>query len=519
VSQGYRGPVNESNLIAKLQEIVSQAHQAEGLSDIVTVVLAGVRVLGQMIIQMVIEQRDRHIQKERKGPPLCPHCGKKMRKPRKKQVERMTLLGRIRYMRISWLCPNCRRGHEPLDATLFLQPLHKGHSLEFVKELALFCTLHAFEQGCRFMERCFGCSVSTHLAYQVVMGIGDALFKEEMSRADELWEMRHNQPEMFEPTPAELRKGHRSKRIYVMLDNSKVRIQEGKRGRGAQKRTKQNPIRERFNVSVSGPVLVKRTEDDQAERGESDFRDVRALLVYQEDDIATISKKRRIILRRRVLTHVGTKEEWIKLLHMAFHDEGVYRAHEVVVVADGGKGIWESIEELLPSTSMRKVVQILDWCHAVSHLWTVAKKWKPGHGKKQVKARGKWIDGLVKYLAEGQVSNVLQRLERLRNGKTGGLAEDIDKCIKYFKDHRRRMHYRKYRDAGMTIGSGAIESVHKWVVQMRCCQAGMAWSNAGINAMLRLRCAWASDRWDDVFILGALPDEKKPKDYVLPLAV
>lgn len=76
MSQGYRGPVNESNLIAKLQEIVFQAQQAEGLSDIVMVVLAGVRVLGQMIIQMVIEQRDRRIHQERKGPPLCPHCGK-----------------------------------------------------------------------------------------------------------------------------------------------------------------------------------------------------------------------------------------------------------------------------------------------------------------------------------------------------------------------------------------------------------------------------------------------------------
>jgi hypothetical protein len=52
----------------------------------------------------------------------------------------------------------------------------------------------------------------------------------------------------------------------------------------------------------------------------------------------------------------------------------------------------------------------------------------------------------------------------------------------------------QYRKAGMTIGSGAIESVHKWVIQARCKQAGMVWSEQGVNAILRLRCVWASGR-------------------------
>jgi hypothetical protein len=51
----------------------------------------------------------------------------------------------------------------------------------------------------------------------------------------------------------------------------------------------------------------------------------------------------------------------------------------------------------------------------------------------------------------------------------------------------------------MLIGSGAIESVHAWVFQPRCRLPGMRWSVAGANAMIRLRCSWASDRWDDDF--------------------
>lgn len=411
----------------------------------------------------------------------------------------MTLLGKLRYRRHRWLCRKCKRTHAPLDATLGLHPLHLGHSGEFVTELALLCTLHAFEQGCSLFERCFGCPVSTHLAYRVVMGIGKSLVEGELKRTEALWKARSERPQDFEPTPAQLRKMPRAERVYVMMDNSKARIQEGKRGRGAVKRAKNKGVQERFNIAVQGPTLVKAAGQDKASRGDTDWRDVRALLIYQEKDVAKCSKGRQQIINRRVLAHVGTQEQWLKLLHLAFHDEGVYLAKEVVVVADGGAGIWPAIAELLPSTSQRRVVQILDWCHAVSHLWAVAKKWKKGTKKAAVNARAKWVDGLVKYLADGKVSNVLQRLVRLRRGKRGELAKELDLCIRYFEGHRQRMHYRQYRDAQMTIGSGAIESVHKWVVQARCCMAGMAWSEAGLNAMLRLRCLWASGGWDEEF--------------------
>ena len=75
-----------------------------------------------------------------------------------------------------------------------------------------------------------------------------------------------------------------------------------------------------------------------------------------------------------------------------------------------------------------------------------------------------------------------------RAGQSGELPEKLDTCIRYFENHRSRMHYRQYGDAGMTIGSGAIESIHRWVAKARCQMAGMAWSKSGLNAMLRLRC-------------------------------
>jgi hypothetical protein len=510
--------ITERELQQDLRDLIGQAEQAKTLTAMVTLVMVGLRVLGLKLIRLTLERRDDALHRHRQGPPSCPRCGRKLRKPRKKQTTRVTLLGKLRYQRRSWLCPHCHKSHQPLDGTLDLVVMYHGQSLEFVRELTLLCTLHAFEQGCTLFERCFGFEVSTHLAHRMVMGIGGKLHGREMARAKELWARREKHPEEFEPTPAALRKKKRTDRLYVMLDNSKVRIQEGKRGRGAKKRTKQKGVVERFNVGNAGPVLVKEKGKKKASKGEGDWRDVRALLIYSEADLADCSKGRRKILRRRVLAHVGTQDQWRQLLHLAFHDEGVYLARQVVVVADGGAGIWDTIDELLPSTRTRKVTQILDWCHAVSHLWKVAKKWKRGNRKRDVQARAQWVDGLVKYLANGKVANVIQRLKGLQRGKSGELYDEIRRCLDYLEQHRGRMHYPRYRNAGMTIGSGAIESVHKWVIQARCKQAGMAWSEAGVNAMLRLRCVWASGRWDEIFTPAADAAGEKPNDSVIGLA-
>jgi hypothetical protein len=76
------------------------------------------------------------------------------------------------------------------------------------------------------------------------------------------------------------------------------------------------------------------------------------------------------------------------------------------------------------------------------------------------------------------------------------------------------MHYRQYRDAGLTIDSGAIARVSKWVVQARCHLAGMAWSEVGLNARLKLRCLWASGRWDDEFQRPAPAADELPRNSV-----
>ena len=64
------------------------------------------------------------------------------------------------------------------------------------------------------------------------------------------------------------------------------------------------------------------------------------------------------------------------------------------------------------------------------------------------------------------------------------------------------MHYDEYLRLGYGIGSGAVESAHKQVVQARFRQAGMRWSEAGARRLLALRWLLRNDQWA---LLDGLP--------------
>lgn len=61
------------------------------------------------------------------------------------------------------------------------------------------------------------------------------------------------------------------------------------------------------------------------------------------------------------------------------------------------------------------------------------------------------------------------------------------------------MHYPEYRSQGLPIGSGAMESGNKVVVEARLKGAGVHWAEKHINPMLTLRNILCSDRWDEAW--------------------
>ena len=66
--------------------------------------------------------------------------------------------------------------------------------------------------------------------------------------------------------------------------------------------------------------------------------------------------------------------------------------------------------------------------------------------------------------------------------------------------------YDMYKDLGLPLGSGMVESACKWLIQQRFKGVGMRWSEEGFNHLLHLRLAWVNGRFEALFGLALSPN-------------
>ena len=76
------------------------------------------------------------------------------------------------------------------------------------------------------------------------------------------------------------------------------------------------------------------------------------------------------------------------------------------------------------------------------------------------------------------------------------------KLLQYYQTNKDRMDYKRYRNIGAgIIGSGAIESAHRTVIQKRMKLSGQRWTKKRAQNMLALRCTTLSENWNKVIQL------------------
>lgn len=163
--------------------------------------------------------------------------------------------------------------------------------------------------------------------------------------------------------------------------------------------------------------------------------------------------------------------------------EGVSYCRAVGTVGDGIDWIWQEAAKHFPQSE-----EILDYYHALQHLWEFARVRNP----ESEEAQG-WIDEQQKRLLEeeGGIRAVRMEVEKWEP-KTEAGAEVKRRVGNYLSNHAHRMEYKRRREEGYHIGSGVVEAGCKNVVQARLKGSGMRWSEAGAEAMLHLRASWCS---------------------------
>ncbi len=157
--------------------------------------------------------------------------------------------------------------------------------------------------------------------------------------------------------------------------------------------------------------------------------------------------------------------------------QGVAALRPVVLLGDGAKWIWVTIADQFGT-----VTEIVDFYHACEHLTTVAGLlYGPGSA-----AATAWATARREELLTEGVDTILPQLKA-----PDDLSEEARKTLTteqgYFRANRARLQYPTFRAAGLPIGSGAVESSAKHLIQQRLKRAGMRWSDAGGRALIALR--------------------------------
>jgi hypothetical protein len=258
------------------------------------------------------------------------------------------------------------------------------------------------------------------------------------------------------------------KRIAVPIDGGRVRIRTiVKTSRvGGQRR------RRKFRIAWRAPKV---------------------LIIYALDERGRMVRGSRPVID-------GTLQgpgAWIERVAFHLHRLGAAQAREVVFVADGAPWIGTRLDWVVAQVGLNplRVVEVLDWCHGVHHVRVAValealprdKATRPAHDQR-----------LRTLLKQGKSRALLEDLEALADGPPADSA--VWRELRYLSQHAeaRRLRYAVFRSWRLPMGSGAIESTLRRVVNLRLKGNSLYWTEANAEAVLQLRAAVVSGRWDEV---------------------
>lgn len=240
------------------------------------------------------------------------------------------------------------------------------------------------------------------------------------------------------------------------------------------------------------------------------WREPKVATLYWGDDVAAVSKKRNLILKKEYVAVLGDADELAESLWAAACRWEWWKAERVVVLGDGAPWIWNRASDLFPNAT-----QILDLFHAEEHIWNTARQLYGGAGKQKDKGAGKqkklsakdkktaaWAKARISELKKGNIDAIIENLGT-RRPKRKEAQESVAALTRYLEDNRSRMNYAQNKADGLTVGSGNIESGIKNVVNQRMKGCGMRWAVDRAENMLNLRAAYLSDVGPGMALLAA----------------
>ena len=250
------------------------------------------------------------------------------------------------------------------------------------------------------------------------------------------------------------------RKVIVSCDGGRIRLRENKRGRKTEKG------RTRYKGAWREPKL---------------------LIIYVVDEEGRMEKSFSPIIDASFNGPDGI----FKLIYDYLKGINIETADKVLFIADGAHWIWNRIPSLIKKVGLKpeQVHELLDFYHAVEHIGKVAslrKNWSS-------KERQSWIRKQRKHLSKGQTKEVIEAVKLICKGRNG---KAINTERNYFIRNQCRMNYPVLKGLKLPLGSGAVESAIRRVINLRLKGPCIFWYRENAAKILMLRSYYKAGRWN-----------------------
>lgn len=161
---------------------------------------------------------------------------------------------------------------------------------------------------------------------------------------------------------------------------------------------------------------------------------------------------------------------------------------EVHAVGDGAPWIADQVDDQFGAQGR----YLLDFYHVCDYLGAAAKSIVSDAAQQQG-----WMEEQKERLKTQRAGELLLILHRHLEGEE---VKDSDapvrQCHRYLSQRREQLHYQEALARELPIGSGEIESAHRYIVQQRLKRPGAWWQAANAEHMLALRLNRANRQWN-----------------------
>ena len=165
---------------------------------------------------------------------------------------------------------------------------------------------------------------------------------------------------------------------------------------------------------------------------------------------------------------------------------GAGRQSRIHCVGDGASWIVEQMEQRFGTQAH----YLIDFSHLSQYLSAAAERCAPTD-------KVAWLEQQQKRVKENQSDAVLDALAPFLERRKSAQGETpVQACYRYIDNRPDQFDYQAALAAGLPIGSGEVESGHRYVIQDRLKIAGAWWKEANAEKMLALRTLRANNDWE-----------------------